>query len=440
MRIKQCFFRKEDPVYAKMISHKLMLRSGMISQTACGIYSWLPVGLRVLKKVKKVIGEELDKIGAIELEMPTLQPADLWVESGRYDDYGEEMLRIRDRHNRELVYGPTAEEVVTKIARDYIKSYKQLPMVLYQIQTKFRDEIRPRFGIMRGREFCMNDAYSFCGTEASAKKIYYDISSCYLEIFRRLGLVAIPVRAEAGPIGGDLSHEFQVLAQGGESKIYYDKQLEGLLSSPPSKEDTEKMLQFYAVSEDMRDSARENSLDIAMSAAIEVGHIFNLGDKYSKPANFTIPDSNGNLKNPLMGCFGIGVSRIVAAIIEVNHDEKGLLWPLNVSPFAVELINLCPKDAELSEKIAELYNKLTDQGVEVVFDDDDTSTGVKLAKADLLGVPLQIIAGKYFKQDGKLEIISRRSKKKILSHIDNLYKNFNAKALLEQIEMEKGGE
>ena len=434
MRIKQCFFRKEDPVDAKMISHKLMLRSGMVRQIACGIYSWLPVGVRIIKKIKKVICEELNKVGAIELEMPTLQPVELWEESGRYDDYGNEMLMIRDRHNRELVYGPTAEEVITDIARGHIKSYKQLPMTLYQIQTKFRDEIRPRFGVMRGREFCMNDAYSFCTTEESAKETYYDIYACYLEIFRRLGVIAIPVKAKTGPIGGDMSHEFQVLAQGGESKVYYDSKLGKLLATRPGKKDIEKILGLYAVSDDMRNLDMEKRVDIATSAAIEVGHIFNLGDKYSKAMNFTITDSTGHLKNPLMGCFGIGVSRLVAAIIEFNHDENGLLWPFNVSPFDVHIVNICPKDAELSKKINELYNKLIKQGVDVVIDDDDTSVGVKLTKADLLGVPLQIVASKQFKQDNSLELRSRRSKKKLFIKIDRLYNNFDAELLLEQVE------
>ena len=420
MRLSQYFLPvlRENPAEAQIASHRLMLRAGMIRQSSAGIYSWLPLGLKVLKRVEQIVREEQDRAGAQEVLMPTIQPADLWRESGRYDDYGEEMLRIRDRHDREMLYGPTNEEMITAIVRDAIKSYRDLPKNLYHIQWKFRDEVRPRFGVMRGREFLMKDAYSFDLDAAGAKHAYNKMLVAYLRTFARMGLKAIPMRADTGPIGGELSHEFQILADTGESAVYCDKawlDTDILAAEVDYDGDLEpsfeKWTALYAATDEMHDPAKcpvpENEL--VSARGIEVGHIFNFGTKYSKPMGAVVSMPDGSSVPLEMGSYGIGVSRLVGALIEANHDDNGIIWPESVAPFRVGLVNIRAGDAKCVAAANELYGKLRAAGVTVLYDDRDESPGAKFATMDLIGLPWQLIVGPRGVAAGTLEVKNRRT-------------------------------
>ncbi len=401
---------RETPSEAKIISHRLMLRTAMIHQTTAGIYSWLPFGLRVLQKIEQIVREEQDAVGAQEVIMPTVQPADLWRESGRYEDYGKEMLRIQDRHQREMLYGPTAEEVVTDIFRHHLSSYKDLPQMLYQIHWKFRDEIRPRFGVMRGREFLMKDGYSFDLTQEAARKSYQLMYNTYLKTFARMDLTAIPVKAPTGPIGGDLSHEFQVLAETGESQIFYDKQLDQLRQNP-GQIDFEELVKVYAAEEGLHDPATcpipESQLTTARG--IEVGHIFYFGTKYSEPMKALVNDQNGTPVPVHMGSYGIGVARLVAAIIEAHHDDKGIIWPEAVAPFKVGIINARTGDEACDAMCDSIYQSLKNAKLEILYDDRPERAGVKFADMDLIGLPWQIIVGPRGIREGQVDLKNRRS-------------------------------
>ena len=406
--------QKDTPSEAEIISHKLMIRAGMIKQSSAGIYSWLPLGLRVLKKIENIVREEQDKAGAIELLMPTIQSADLWIQSGRYEDYGKEMLRIKDRSGRKMLYGPTNEELITDIFQSHISSYKDLPKNLYHIQWKFRDEVRPRFGVMRGREFLMKDNYSFDLDENSAKISYNNMFSAYIKTFLRMGLTPISLRAETGPIGGNLSHEFQILASTGESTLYYDKELETL---NPNTIDPEKLQSFYAAVDDQHDEKncpieKEN---IKISKGIEVGHIFYFGIKYSEKLNAYVQNKDGKNLPVHMGSYGIGISRLVGAIIEAYHDDKGIKWPLPVAPFTLSIINLMPEDKNCSDTAESFYNKFLEQEIDVILDDRICSIGKKLSDNELIGVPIQLIIGKRDLNEGVVELKNRlnNSSKKI---------------------------
>ncbi len=403
---------KENPIDATVASHQLMVRAGMIRQTATGIYSWLPLGLKVLRKVEKIIKEEMDKAGALEILMPTIQPAELWIESGRYDAYGKEMLRIKDRHDRDILYGPTHEEVVTDIFRKNVTSYKDLPKNLYQIHWKFRDEIRPRFGLMRGREFLMKDSYSFDIDEVNAKKTYNLMYETYFKIFRKMGLNAIALRADTGAIGGDLSHEFHILADTGESAIFYDKKFDEL--SKKADLNIVEMQEIYAMADEMHDEKKcpIATDQLASRRGIEVGHIFNFGLKYSKAMEASVMGSSGEKIYPNMGSYGIGVSRIVAAAIEANHDQNGIIWPKEIAPFQVALINVRVGDELCDKTCEEIYQKLQNKGVEVIYDDSKASLGQKFSIADLIGIPTQIIVGPKSAAAGKVEVKDRKSGEK----------------------------
>ncbi len=401
---------KETPAEAQIVSHRLMLRAGMIRQASAGIYSWLPLGLRVLRKVERIVREEQDAAGCQELLMPTIQPAEIWQESGRYEDYGKEMLRILDRHERELLYGPTNEELITDIFRHYIRSYRDLPKNLYQIQWKFRDEIRPRFGIMRGREFLMKDNYSFDLDFEGARRSYDNMYRAYLKTFSRMGLTAIPVRADPGLIGGDMSHEFQILAQTGESRIYYDAAYDELRAKG-DEPDVEALKSLYAAADDEHDRAAcpvpEERLRTARG--IEVGHIFYFGTKYSEPMGAVVTGPNGESITVEMGSYGIGISRLVGAIIEASHDDMGIIWPESVAPFRVGLINLRAGEAACERVCEDIYAKLRQAGDEVLYDDRDERPGVKLATLDLTGLPWRVIVGPRGLKRGVVELKCRKS-------------------------------
>ena len=417
MRLSRFFLPtlKETPTEAQIVSHRLMLRAGMIRQHAAGIYNWLPLGTRVLQNIIQVVREEQNAAGAQEIIMPTIQSGDLWKESGRYDDYGPEMLRIKDRHERDMLYGPTHEEVVTDIFRNNIKSYRDLPKNLYQINWKFRDEVRPRFGLMRGREFLMKDAYSFDLDYDRSRHAYNQMFVAYLRTFARLGLKAIPMKADSGPIGGDLSHEFIVLADTGESAVFCHK---ALLEKPaPENVDYEKNLQpiidewtsLYAATDDKHDAAMGEKLgaDLVSARGIEVGHIFHFGKKYSEPMKASVIGSNGNPVTVMMGSYGIGVSRLVGAIIEASHDEHGIVWPDAVAPFDVGLINLKVGDAACDEASKKIYDALSLKGCDVLYDDRDERAGVKFADMDLIGIPWQIVVGPKGVAKGVVELKRR---------------------------------
>lgn len=414
MRLTRYFLPliKENPSEAQIVSHRLMLRAGMIRQLQAGIYNWMPLGLAVLKRIEAIIRDELNQIGAIELLMPTMQPASLWQESGR-GDYGKETLRVKDRHDREMIYGPTNEEVMTDIFRKHVKSYKQLPLTLYHIQWKFRDEIRPRFGVMRGREFLMKDAYTFTENEAQHIELYDQIYAAYLRIFRRMGLQAIPFRADTGMIGGDLSHEFQVIAETGESQIYYDAAFEALVNA--ENPDIEAMRTLYSAADEKHDA--ENCpvapAQLKTARGIEVGHIFYFADKYSKPMGANILREDGSEAPVMMGAHGIGVSRLVGAIIEANHDENGIIWPESVAPFQVGLINLRADDEGCCAMADTLYGALNAQGVDVLYDDTDQRGGAKFAAMDLIGLPWQMTVGPRGAKEGMVELKSRRTGEKL---------------------------
>ena len=406
MYISQLFLPmiKEIPSEAKIKSHQLMLRTGMIKQSSAGIYSWLPLGFKILKKIEQIVREEQNNIGAQEMLMPTIQSAEIWKESGRYADYGEEMLRIKDRQNREMLYGPTNEELITEIFRSSIKSYKSLPQLLYHIQWKFRDELRPRFGVMRCREFYMKDAYSFDLDDKSAQTSYNKMFFAYLKTFKRLGLKAIPMAADTGPIGGDLSHEFVILADTGESKIYSDKRIfdVDVESYDASEKSIEKMRsefgKYYAVTDDKFNKKefdqKVNKKDQLETRGIEVGHIFYFGDKYSKPLNGIVSTKEGSSVAVKMGSYGVGVSRLVGAIIEAKYNNEIMVWPNSIAPFQVAIIpNVKKNDKSNLEKAEKLYKSLKKQSIDVLLDDTDESLSYKFKKFDLLGIPNQIIVG-----------------------------------------------
>ena len=416
---------KENPSEAKIKSHQLMLRSGMIKQSSTGIYSWLPLGFKVMKKIEKIVREEQNKIGAQELLMPTIQSAEIWKESGRYDDYGEEMLRIKDRQGKEMLYGPTNEELITEIFRASVKSYKALPQLLYHIQWKFRDELRPRFGVMRCKEFFMKDAYSFDINDEEAKKSNNIMFFAYLQTFKRLDLTAIPMAADTGPIGGDLSHEFVILAETGESKIYSDKRIFNIDIGKYNNEDNsikelrKKYDEFYAVTDDKFNSdnfkknvKKENQL---ITKGIEVGHIFYFGDKYSKPLKCSVDLKDGKKVDVKMGSYGIGVSRLVGAIIEAKYNNNIMKWPTSVAPFEVVIIPSLQKgDKSNYTKAEKIYNFLTDNKIDVLMDDTDEHLSAKFKKFDLIGIPNQIILGSK-SSDNKFEFKEINGETKILS-------------------------
>ena len=399
---------KETPSEAVVASHRLMLRAGMIHKTASGIYSWLPLGVRVLRNIERIVREEQNRAGAQEVILPTIQPADLWRESGRYDAYGAEMLRIKDRHERDMLYGPTAEEVITDIFRNHIFSYRDLPKMLYQIHWKFRDEIRPRFGVMRGREFHMKDCYSFDLEEKGAAHSYRLMFEAYLRTFLRMGLKAVPVKADTGPIGGDLSHEFHVIAATGESLLYYDAQLDTLAVGDTAPE---KLMTIYAAAEEMHNPALcpIPSEQLKIARGIEVGHIFYLGTKYSEALKARVTDADGNLVTVHMGCYGIGVSRLAAAIIEAHHDEAGIIWPQSIAPFQVGLINLRQDDAACGTFSEQAYQALQEASIECLYDDRDERAGAKFADMDLIGLPWQIIVGPRGLQAASVELKCRQT-------------------------------
>jgi prolyl-tRNA synthetase len=425
MRLSRYFLpvSKEAPADAAIVSHQLMLRTGMVRQNGAGIYTWLPLGLRVLNKIEQIVREEMDRAGAVELLMPTLQQADLWRESGRYEDYGKEMLRIKDRHDREMLYGPTNEELITDVFRSYVKSYKQLPLNLYHQQWKFRDEVRPRFGVMRGREFMMKDAYSFDLTEEGARVSYFKMFCAYLNAFNRMGLTAVPMRADTGPIGGDLSHEFIILAETGESAVFCDRNLLDLPAPGLDLDfdsdltaEVEKRTQYYAATEEMHDEAAFDALpeDRKVSArGIEVGHIFSFGTKYSKPMNAVVQGPDGQMVPVQMGSYGIGVSRLVGGIIEACHDENGIVWPESVAPFQVGLINMRVGDEGCDKACGELYEKLETAGIETLYDDTDDRAGAKFARMELIGLPWQLVIGPKGLEKGVIEVKNRKTGEKI---------------------------
>ncbi len=409
---------KETPSDAEIVSHRLMLRAGMVRQASAGIYSWLPLGFRVLKRIEQIVREEQDRAGCQELLMPTIQSADLWRQSGRYDDYGKEMLRIEDRHGRDMLYGPTNEELITDIFRHAIRSYRELPRLLYHIQWKFRDEVRPRFGVMRGREFLMKDGYSFDLDHEGAKRAYNKMFVAYLRTFARMGLKAIPMEAETGPIGGKLSHEFIILADTGETTVFCHADLldHDVLAEDPDYEGDLSLLvddwtRAYARTDDKHEPAAfeaEVPEDRRIERrGIEVGHIFYFGTKYSEPIGALVTDADGQSHAVHMGSYGIGVSRRAGAIIEASHDDKGIVWPEPVAPFKVGLINLRASDQACSAACEDLYGKLRGAGVEVLYDDRDESAGAKFADMDLIGLPWQLIVGPRGVKAGVVELKSR---------------------------------
>ena len=420
MRLSQYFMPtlKETPAEAQIVSHRLMLRAGMIRQSSAGIYSWLPLGYRVLKKIEQIVREEQNAIGCQEMVMPTIQPADLWRESGRYDAYGPEMLRISDRHEREMLYGPTNEEQITEIFRTAVRSYKDLPKLLYHIQWKFRDEVRPRFGVMRGREFLMKDAYSFDVDYAGARRSYNKMFVSYLRTYQRMGLRAIPMKAESGPIGGDMSHEFIILADTGESQVFCHRdfiEMDWLSAGIDFDGDLQPTVDHftsqYAATDDEHDPEQEKLLGdrLVTARGIEVGHIFYFGDKYSKAMGALVMGTDGEEVAVEMGSYGIGVSRLVGAIIEASHDDAGIIWPQPVTPFDVGLINLKAGDAACDGACDEAYAALRGNGVDVLYDDRDERAGVKFADMDLIGLPWQLVVGPRGLKAGVVELKNRAS-------------------------------
>jgi len=405
---------KESPKEAQIISHKLMLRTSMVKQHTAGIYIWLPLGLRVLRKIENIVRKNQDDIGCQELLMPTIQSSELWKKSGRYDDYGKEMLRITDRHDNELLYGPTNEEVVADFFNDYVNSYKNLPKYLYHIQWKFRDEIRPRFGVMRGREFLMKDAYSFDLSESAAFETYKIFYKNYLKTFIDLGLKPIPVKADSGAIGGNLSHEFQILANTGESEIAYDPQL---TSNNLLDQSYEEINNFYSASDDLIDKSKK---DIVIGRGIEVGHIFYFGTKYSTPLGARMINKDGKNKDLHMGSYGIGVSRLVGAIIEAHHDERGIVWPFQIAPFKINII--ASEELLQNDKISNVYTFLLNKYKDVILDDRPITFGKKIKDTELIGIPWTIIAGKNYSESGHLELLNRRTNENIKISLDDLEK------------------
>jgi prolyl-tRNA synthetase len=408
---------KEVPTEAQIVSHRLMLRAGMIRQSSAGVYSWLPLGLKVLRNIEKIVREEQNAINCHEVLMPTIQPADLWRLSGRYDDYGPEMLRIRDRHGRDMLYGPTNEEQITEIFANSIRSYKDVPQLLYHIQWKFRDEVRPRFGIMRGREFLMKDAYSFDLDQQGARNSYNKMFVSYLKTYERLGLKAIPMAADTGPIGGDMSHEFLILAETGESEIACHNEflnnnwLDGVNADSNLEKVVHTFTEKYAATDEMRDKKVEKALgnDLITARGIEVGHIFYFGDKYSSKLGAAVTGPNGEEVSVEMGSYGIGVSRLVGAIIEASHDDNGIIWPESVTPYKVGLINLRYGDDACTSACDDMYSSLNEACIEVLYDDRDKKAGVKFADMDLIGLPWQIVIGPKGVKVGIVEFKNRKT-------------------------------
>lgn len=434
MRLSRYFLPilRETPKEADIVSHRLMLRAGLIRQESAGIYAWLPFGLRVLNKINAIVREEQNRSGAIELLMPTIQSADLWRESGRYDAYGKEMLRIVDRHDRDMLFGPTNEEMITEIFRATVRSYKDLPLNLYHIQWKFRDEVRPRFGVMRSREFLMKDAYSFDLDQAGARHSYNRMFVAYLRTFARLGLTAIPMRADTGPIGGDLSHEFIILASTGESEVFADK---AVLDQPIPAADTnfdhaeslERIFNDwtapYAATSEKHDEAAFAAVPEARrisARGIEVGHIFYFGTKYSDAMRATVTGPDGQEHPVHMGSYGIGPSRLVAALIEAFHDENGIIWPDSVAPFNVGILNLKVGDSGTDAACETLYRALSARGLDVLYDDRDERPGTKFATADLIGLPWQILVGPKGLAEGKVELKRRATGERELLSVDDV--------------------
>ncbi|MEE8259018.1 MAG: proline--tRNA ligase [Sphingomonadales bacterium] len=435
MRLSQYFLPtlKETPSEAKIVSHRLMLRAGMVRQASAGIYSWLPLGLKVLQKIEAIVRDEQKRAGAQEILMPTIQSADLWRESGRYEDYGKEMLRIQDRHKRDMLYGPTNEEQITDIIRHAIKSYKDLPKNLFQIQWKFRDEIRPRFGVMRGREFLMKDNYSFDLDEAGGRHSYNKMFLAYLRTFARLGLKTIPMAADAGPIGGDLSHEFIVLTPTGESEVFYHKGFEdfdAMGEAPAYDKDLQPLVDrwtsLYAATDNKHDAAScpVKSSDLKTGRGIEVGHIFFFGTKYSEAMGATVQGQDGEAIPLQMGSYGIGVSRLAGAIIEASHDDAGIIWPEAVAPFLVGLINLRIDDAACLKASEDLYKGLQKAGVEVLYDDRDERPGAKFSNMDLIGIPYTVIIGPRGLEAGIAEVKNRATGERTEIKLSEVVKHF----------------
>ncbi|MDZ4382893.1 MAG: proline--tRNA ligase [Parvibaculum sp.] len=425
MRLSRYFLPtlRENPAEAQIVSHRLMLRAGLVRQTAAGIYAWLPMGLAVLRNIEKIVREEQARAGAVELLMPTLQSADLWRQSGRYDAYGPEMLRIKDRHERDMLYGPTNEEMITEIFKGAVKSYRDLPRNLFHIQWKFRDEIRPRFGVMRGREFLMKDAYSFDLDVEGARRAYRKMFVAYLRTFDRLGLRAIPMAADTGPIGGDMSHEFIILAETGESAVFCHRDLVDM-PVPGNDVDYDGDLtpviaartDLYAATDEKHDAAKfeaEVPEDKRLSArGIEVGHIFFFGTKYSQAMGCVVAGPDGKETPLQMGSYGIGVSRLVGAIIEASHDDAGIVWPDAVAPFRVGLVNLKSGDAETDAACEALYAKLEAAGVTVLYDDTEERAGAKFSTMDLIGLPWQLVVGPRGLKSGTVELKRRATGEK----------------------------
>jgi prolyl-tRNA synthetase len=409
---------KENPSEASVVSHKLMLRAGMIRQITSGIYSFLPLGVKLLNKIKKIIDYRMQEAGCLEMILPCVQPATLWRQSGRYDDYGKEMLRIVDRHDADLLFGPTAEEVVTDIVKSTLNSYRSYPKILYQTTWKFRDEVRPRFGLMRGREFLMKDAYSFDLDEHGAVESYKLIYTTYLKIFADMGITAVPVKADNGVIGGDLSHEFHVVASTGESGLYLDTKF---LEAMQKSQDFDHLQGYYAATDEKMDLKKQEELgsDLIISRGIEVGHIFNFGEKYSKAMNLEVSLPDGKKIYPNMGSYGIGVTRVAAAIVEASHDERGIIWPKEVSPFDIMLVSLNMGDSKCAEVGENLYKNLSNK-FDVLYDDTLDSAGSKLAIADLLGISTQVIIGPKNLLHNKVEIKDRRTGKLTLVDISQI--------------------
>jgi prolyl-tRNA synthetase len=423
MRLSRYFLPvlKETPAEAQIASHRLMLRAGMIKQASAGIYSWLPLGFKILRKLENIVHEEQVRAGHIPVLMPTLQSADLWRESGRYDDYGAEMLRIKDRHDRDMLYGPTNEELITDIFRAHVGSYKDLPLTLYHIQWKFRDEMRPRFGVMRGREFLMKDGYNFDLTKEDALHAYNRHMVSYLRTYERMGLQAIPMRADSGPIGGDDTHEFLVLADTGESEVFYDSAITDLTLGDrvvdyASRTECEAIVKEwttpYARTDETHDAALYDAIPEARrkaSRGIEVGQIFYFGTKYSEPMGATVQGPDGKSVPVHMGSHGIGVSRLIGAIIEANHDDKGIIWPEGVTPFHAGIVNLKQGDAEADAACEALYASLVALGMEPLYDDRDERAGGKFATMDLIGLPWRITVGPRGLKNGVVELTCRRT-------------------------------
>ncbi|MBL4750462.1 MAG: proline--tRNA ligase [Amylibacter sp.] len=441
MRVSRYFLPtlKETPSEAQIASHRLMLRAGMIHQEAAGIYSWLPLGFKVLQNIEQIVREEQNRAGAVEMLMPTLQPAELWKESGRYEAYGQEMLRITDRHKREMLYGPTNEEMLTAIFRAYCRSYKELPKILYHTQWKFRDEVRPRFGVMRGREFLMKDAYSFDVDEAAARRSYNRMFIAYLNTFARMGLKAVPMRAETGPIGGDLSHEFIILAETGESAVYCHKDLVDM-PAPGLDVDFDSDLQamvdertaLYAATEDVHDEEAFMAVpeDKRLSArGIEVGQVFYFGTKYSASMKANVTMKDGKEQPVHMGSYGVGVSRIAGAIIEASHDEDGIIWPVAIAPFKVGLINLRQGDDATDAACEEAYKALLKADLEPLYDDSENRAGAKFSRMDLIGLPWQLIIGPRGLKDGVVEVKERATGERQTLPLEAALNLLNAKCV-----------